>query len=41
MDLESIRGCYTGKISGTQAALEAVEQLNKTSLYTKKPVLKF
>jgi hypothetical protein len=33
MDLESIRGCFTGNLSGTIAALEAVEVLSKTSLY--------
>ena len=36
MDLESVRGCYTGKISGTRSALDYVEQLNRPALYSRK-----
>lgn len=36
MDLESLRGCYTGKIMGSDQASDRVEQLAKPSLYGRK-----
>ena len=41
MDLESLRGCYTGKIMGSENASEAVEQLAKPSLYCRKNPARF
>jgi hypothetical protein len=39
--LESLRGCYTGKIYGSSMAGEAVEKLDKASLYSKNVVPRF
>jgi hypothetical protein len=39
--LESLHGGYTGKIHGLKAATEAVENLDKISLYNLKNNAKF
>ena len=41
MDLESLQGCYTGVINGSFQAREAVENLEKISLYRESMAPKF